>query len=409
MRVLFLSQIVPFPPHGGVLQRGYHLLRHVGQEAKVHLLAFVHPDVLATPTLLEEARRELRMFCSEVEFFRLWPKASSVHRVVALAAGSWSREPFSVVAHRSSPLRQRVSELLRDTAFDVVHVDTIALSPFVEDVSDVPIVLTHHNIESELMERRARLEERLIARHYLRREVRKLRAYEREAAPRFDVNIVVSAADEAKLQSALPGLRTAVVPNGVDTVYFSPERSRETPALVYVGGMNMLANRDAVLFFLKDVWPLLVARAPQLRFFAVGQDPPRELLEFAAQDSRVVVTGYVQDIRPFVWQACVYVVPLRVGGGTRLKVLDAMAMGKAIVSTSVGCEGLEVENDQHLRVADGPEALAQTTLDLLERPSARERLGRAARALVEGRYAWQHVGSALMDTYREAIALRRRS
>ncbi|MEO5821012.1 MAG: glycosyltransferase [Vicinamibacteraceae bacterium] len=409
MKVLFLSQIVPYPPHGGVLQRGYNLIRELGREAQVHLLAFVHPDVLPTPAALEESRKALGAFCEKVEYFPLWPKASKAHQALGLAMSAVSSQPFSVIAHRSAAYQRRIDTALAATPFDIVHADTVALSQFVRPDVRVPSVLTHHNIESMLMERRAKVEKGWLARRFLDREAAKLRLYEAAESPRFDVNVVVSAPDGEALAEIAPGLRTAVVPNGVDVDYFSPQPDRETPALVYTGGMNMFANRDAVMSFCAEVWPLITASVPDVTFFAVGQDPPPELRALSARDNRIVVTGFVDDIRPYVSKAAVYVVPLRVGGGTRLKVLDAMAMGKALVSTSIGCEGIAVRPDEHLVIGDTPEAMAAATIALLKDPVRRRALGSAARGLVEQRYAWRVVGRQLLDAYQEATTRQRRA
>ncbi|MCP9450580.1 MAG: glycosyltransferase family 4 protein [Nitrospira sp.] len=408
MNVLFLSQIVPYPPHGGVLQRGYNLIRELGNKAEVHLLAFVHPDVLAGDAAMEESRVALQKHCAKIEYFRLWPKASPLHRVAALTMAALSSCPFSVLAHHSGTFRQRVRELVASNQFDVIHADTIALAQFLDDRWPIPTVLTHHNIESQLMERRAGAEAGFLARRYLRREARKLSAYEYQMSRMFDVNVFVSRADEQKLAERIPGLQTAIVPNGVDVEYFTPRQGNGRPTLIYTGGMNMFANRDAVLYFLEKMWPLIKKAVPAVRFFAVGQDPPKELLDIAARDAQVVVTGYVNDVRPFVWDATVYVVPLRVGGGTRLKVLDAMAMGKAMVSTSIGCEGLDVKADVHLLVADEPAAFADKTIQLLRNAECRTRLGRNARELVEQCYSWKKIGRRLVEAYRLAIDGRRR-
>jgi sugar transferase (PEP-CTERM/EpsH1 system associated) len=408
VKVLFLSQIVPYPPHGGVLQRGFNLLRELGRSASVHLLAFVHPDVLPTAESLEESRRVLGGFCEKVEYFPLWPKASRAHVLAALAASACSSAPFSVIAHRSKAFQQRVSGALKTDRFDLLHVDTIALGQFASG-NGVPTVLTHHNIESMLMERRAQVEQRPFARQFLQRETRKLQSYEGTMSPAFDINILMSEHDEKTLLDRVPGVRTAVVPNGVDVDYFSPDPDGETPAMIYTGGMNMFANRDAVMYFLNEIWPRIVQNTPDVRFFAVGQDPPKELAALAAKDPRVIVTGYVNDIRPFVRQAAVYVVPLRVGGGTRLKVLDAMAMGKALVSTSIGCEGIDVRHGEHLIVADTPETFAQSVSTLLDDRTKRRTLGGAARTLVEQRYAWRVVGCQLLDAYRKAMDTGRRA
>jgi sugar transferase (PEP-CTERM/EpsH1 system associated) len=407
MRVLFLSQIVPYPPHGGVLQRGFNLVRDLSRRVELHLMAFVHPDVLPTPEKVAESRKVLGELCAAVEYFPLWAKKSKAHKLLAIGNSASSSTPFSVIAHRSAAFAKRVDENLRSRPFDILHVDTIALSQFVPPSSGVATVLTHHNIESMLMARRGQVESRQLARRFLQRESAKLEAYERDQSPRFDMNVMMSVPDANALERLAPGSRIAVVPNGVDTDYFSPDGGGHAAALIYTGGMNMFANSDAVMYFLNQIWPRIVAKAPDVQFFAVGQDPPKELRAIAAADSRVVVTGYVDDIRPFVRKAAVYVVPLRVGGGTRLKVLDAMSMGKAMVSTSVGCEGIDVVNGRHLVIADEPESFANATIALLNDDARRQALSRAARARAEELYAWPVIGRQLFDAYETAIAARR--
>lgn len=404
MNVLFLSQIVPYPPHGGVLQRGFNIIRELGRRATVHLLAFVHPDELRTSEMREESKRVLLEHCASVEYFPLWPKTSRVHLAGALAVSALSPAPFSVIAHRSRQYRRRIGEILRRGEVDVLHVDTLALGQFVADHSRVATVLTHHNIESTLMRRRAQAEKRHLAKAFLMRDSAKIAACERFETPRYDVNILMSPVDEALLKEQVPGARTAVVPNGVDVDYFTPGPDEGTRALIYTGGMNMFANRDAVTHFTERIWPHITAEVPDAQFFAVGQDPPPELIALSRQDSRIVVTGYVKDIRPLVRSAAVYVVPLRVGGGTRLKVLDAMSMGKAMVSTTIGCEGLDVNDGEHLTIADEPTAFAAAVVALLRDRDARIERGRSARQLVERRYAWPVIGDGLMAAYEQAMA-----
>lgn len=407
MKVLFLSQIVPYPPHGGVLQRGYNIVRELGSHAEVHLLAFVHPDALPTPTTLEESRRELGKFCASIEYFPLWAKKSPVHKAAALAMGMVSPSPFGMIAHRSRAYERSIAAIRRKVPFDILHVDTIGLANFIDRANPgAATVLTHHNVESMLMARRAEVESRGWARTVLAREATKLETAERQISPEFDINIVMSPNDRDALLALAPAAATAVVPNGVDTIYFTPRPEGATPALIYGGGMNMFANKDAVMHFITDVWPAIRAARPDVEFLAVGQDPPPELQAAAARDPKIVVTGYVKDIRDYIGRAAVYVVPLRVGGGTRLKVLDAMAMGKAMVSTPVGCEGIAVSPGEHLVVAATPAAFAEQTLALLADAPRRAALGAAARSFVEREYSWPVVGQQLLAAYRQAMQIR---
>ncbi|MGE0030145.1 MAG: glycosyltransferase [Steroidobacteraceae bacterium] len=409
MRILYVTQIVPYPPHGGVLQRGYNLLRELGSRHEVHLLAFHHRDELPPGEPVEQSRRELGRFCRSVEYFDLWPKRSVIHRLAGLAAAALHPAPFSVLAHRSGQLSRRLSAICHGAqAPDIVHLDTIALAPYANDCGDLPVVLAHHNIESQLMQRRAEFERGWLQRRYVGREAAKLRQFEAQVAGRFLSNITVSDADAGALGQICPGAVTDVIPNGVDTDYFTPRRGQETSTLVFTGGMNMFANRDGVDWFLESVWPAIKARVPDARFVAIGQRPSERLRQAVGRDSFVEAPGFVQDVRPAVARAAVYIVPLRVGGGTRLKVLDAMAQGKAIVSTALGAEGLDVHDGVHLVLADDARSFADRVVYLLQHPDERLRLGDAARKKAELKYSWAILGERLAGVYARAIEGARR-
>lgn len=399
MKILFLSQIVPYPPHGGVLQRGYNIIKEISKYNEVHLLAFIHPDILTNQTLVEESQKELGKFCASVKYFSLWPKKSIFHKYGGFLLGFFSGKPFSFLAHKSRKFKKSALQLIESQGIDLVHYDTIALAPYRNNGFELPSVLTHHNIESELMNRRAEVESNSLAKLYLEREVNKLRKVESVESRKFDVNVTMSLLDADRLKELAPGVVTEVVPNGVDIDYFKPIRDKETRAVIYTGGMNMYANKDAVLYFAKNIWPYVKEKIPDIKFYVIGQDPPPEIVEIAARDSGIEVLGYVDDVRPFVAKAGIYIVPLRVGGGTRLKVLDALAQGKAIVSTSVGCEGIAVEAGKNIIIEDHPMDFANQVIDLLQDEHRRNELSNAARELAETHYSWDIMGKRLQAVY----------
>jgi len=403
LHIVFVSQIVPYPPHGGVLQRGFNLLREISINHRVDLLAYVHPDSFHRKSDIEESRRILGQFCKRVEYISLWPKISPIHKYAAFMAATIYDKPFSVLAHRSKALLRMLQEIINYEKPDLVHLDTIALAPLKDVCRDVPVVMTHHNIESQLMDRRAAMENSPFVRWYVARQARLLHEYEIEQSPKVSLNIMVSELDAQTLQGMVPGVRTLVVENGVDTTYFRPIRGYEESSLIYTGGMNMFANRDAVMWFIKEIWPRLKAVVPDLRFIAVGQDPPPEIKKIADRNRDIEIPGFVDDIRPWVSRAAAYIVPLRVGGGTRLKVVDAMAQGKAIVSTTLGCEGIRVTDGENISIANTPEEITAKVLELLRNKELRTRLGDAARQLVESEYAWPRLGKELMRGYSSAV------
>ncbi|NLG75713.1 MAG: glycosyltransferase [Xanthomonadaceae bacterium] len=408
MRILYVTQIVPYPPHGGVLQRGFNLLRELGREHEVHLLAFHHADELPPGPAYDESLRELGKFCRSVEYFPLWVKQSRVKRLMGFAAAAAYPAPYSVLSHRSGALAHRIAAICGESRRpDIVHLDTIALAPYARYCNGIPTVLAHHNVESQLMRRRAQAERNTLARIYVNVQADRLERYEKEQCTRFPLNIMVSENDARTLAQLVPGVRTAVIPNGVDTDYFHPRAEKGDPVMIYTGGMNMFANRDAVEWFLDSIWPRIKEKVPDAKFLAVGQRPSPRVRAAAAKDAAIEVPGFVPDVRPWVERASVYVVPLRVGGGTRLKVLDAMAQGKAIVSTRVGAEGIVGEHGAEFIFADDPDAFANAVVDVLRDKALRERLGATARARAESDYAWPMLGRRLAQEYARVLEERR--
>ena len=381
------------------MQRGYNLVREIGKYNEVHLLAFLHTDILDTPERVEESKEALQQHCASVQYFSLWPKRSRAHKVAAFGTGLLYPKPFSVLAHLSAAYRNAVRSTLVTRKIDLLHVDTIGLAPYRRFAQGRPCVLTHHNIESQLMARRAEVETSTLHKFYVAQQAKRLRRYEAEQSPLFDANIVMSVNDQDNLIRIAPGARTAIVPNGVDTAYFTAATEDHELATIYTGGMNMYANKDAVLFFLREIWPAVLKRHPEAKFYAIGQDPPRELLDRAKHDPSLIVTGFVEDVRPYVRKAAVYVVPLRVGGGTRLKVLDALAQGKAIVSTSVGCEGIGVTHGKDIFIEDEAADFAARINSLFADAELRRTLGGAARDLAETAYGWPAIGKNLQKLY----------
>ncbi|MET0109305.1 MAG: glycosyltransferase family 4 protein [Candidatus Thiodiazotropha sp.] len=403
MKILFLSQIIPYPPHGGVLQRGYNIIREIGKDNDVYLLAFHHPDTIASQSLLDESMVELKKICTEVHYFKLWPKQSKIHKISAFFLGFFYPLPFSVLAHKSSGFRDKMLDIIENNNIDIVHIDTVGLSKYRELVQDIPCIVTHHNIESSLMARRSKVESNWFTRYYVAKQSEKLRKYEAQESNKYPVNIMMSNTDAKELIEMSPGAKTAIVPNGVDINYFEDRKEPEEQAIIYTGGMNMFANKDAVMYLISDIWPLVKVKIPDIKFYIIGQDPPKELTNIASDDNAIKVLGYVDDIRPFVAKSAIYVVPLRVGGGTRLKVLDALAQGKAIVSTSIGSEGIEVTDRTNIYLEDTSEGFASSIIQLINDDAKRKELGRQARKLAEEKYAWPSIAEGLIDVYKNII------
>jgi glycosyltransferase involved in cell wall biosynthesis len=261
----------------------------------------------------------------------------------------------------------------------------------------VRVIIDQHNVEHELLARTYQHEQGWLRKWYNWHESRLLKTIEVERCRSATLVLTTSERDQRALQCLLHRHDIAVVPNGVDVERFSSIQTQTEVAgrIVFTGAMNYYPNVDAVLFFARHCWPLIQALTPSATWFIVGRHPPPEVRQLARLSS-VTVTGEVPDVRPYLAEAEVVIAPLRIGSGTRLKILEALAMRKAVVSTSIGCEGLLVEPGKHLLVADFPHTFAQAVVTLLPNRARRVALGNAGRALVETTYNWQECGKRLL-------------
>jgi glycosyltransferase involved in cell wall biosynthesis len=248
--------------------------------------------------------------------------------------------------------------------------------------------MSAHNVETDIWQRYYETEVNWLKRWYIGEQWRKVRKFEIEALRWVEGVLAVSEQDRARLAASRPGLRTAVIPNGVDVGYFRPApQPAGRQHLVFTGSMDWRPNQDAARYFARQILPLLRQENPDIECTFVGRDPPADIRALATI-AGMRITGTVDDVRPYVERAAVYVVPLRIGGGSRLKILEAMAMGRAVVSTTVGAEGLDVVHDRHVLLADDPREFAESVLQLLGDPDRCQRLAAEGRRLVEQRYEW---------------------
>ena len=407
MKILFLCQTVPYPPKSGVLQRIYYLLRELSRDNEVHLIALVHRDILTDDKKIEEARNHLKQFCKSVKLCMLEPKQSRINFIRTLVRSVFSFSPFSVFAFKSKCFQGHVKTILQENVFDLIHVDTIALAQYVPENYSVPKVVTHHNVESEVLFRRAKTTRNIFHKGYLNRDAKKLLNYEKEHLKIFACNFACSETDKEKLQSIDNSIRVEVIPNGTDTSYFVPNPNRErNNVIAHIGGL-VSANLDAVMFFLTEIWPIIKREKSDIHLNLVGRNPPGMIMDIARTDKNITITGFVEDVRPYMEEASLIIVPLRFGGGTKLKVLDSLAMQKAVVSTSVGIEGIDVSPGKNILVADSPKKFADSVIYLLNNPNIRKDIGKMGRKLIEEKYDWTRIGKKQRELYLDIVSRRR--
>jgi glycosyltransferase involved in cell wall biosynthesis len=333
------------------------------------------------------------------------PKRGSAGFATALARSWLSRDPVELWKWRLPALQETVSRLIEKDGTDLCVADFLLASANVPLGGRVPVVLFEHNVEYLIWKRIADLEIEPLRRAILDIEWRKLRAREADACNRANLTIAVSEDDRRRLAELAPHGRIVSVPTGVDTAYFVQNGFQELPArLAFSGSMDWHPNEDAVLHFADAILPRIRVEVPDASLTVVGRNPSARLREVACRTG-MRVTGTVDDVRPSIGEAEVYVVPLRAGGGTRLKIFEALAMGKAVVSTTVGAEGLALEAGRHFLAADEPQAFADAVIALLRDPARRQLLGNAGRRLVETQYSWNTVARTF-EEHCEAVVSR---
>lgn len=404
MRILWLSHFVPYPPTGhGALQRTHHLLKEASRRHETHVVALCPPSTFASPLEVSHAVRELSAFAASVEVFPLKAEFFRLRRALWAASSLVGRVSFWEKRYWCQRAYEHLGRLARATRFDLVHVDTVFLKRYLDAIPGVPVVLNHHNVESHLLRRRAASEGASWRKILFQTEANKVATLERGVAARAAQNLVVSELDGARLRETMPEAHITTVANGVDVDFFRANSSDGAAAgtLIFAGSMDWFPNRDAVLFFASEIWPRLLEDNPDRRMTVIGRAPPASVATLA-RDSRFRVLGFVDDVRPYIEAASIYVCPIRVGGGTRLKILDALAMSRPIVSTDVGVEALGLLEGAHYLRADTPPEFVSQIRRLEADPELRRRLGEQGRAFVTQRYSWPRIAESLEQAYTRA-------
>lgn len=393
LRLLILTPKPPFPPIDGGRIAVYEPLRRLAARGhRITLLTF------RPPGQDEASLAQLAALC-RVESV---PHDTRT-RPMGLIRNLFSSLPYNVAKYCSPLMTQKLREVLASEPFDVAHLEQVHMAGYraiTQGQWGIPTVLRQENIESHLAQRYWRTQTGL-RRVYARLLAARLRRYESAACAAMDRCLAITAADAARLRDLSPRARVVVIPAGVDVEAFRPSVQAEQPAtIVFLGSMDWPPNADAVIWFHQEVLPAIQRAVPAVQFYVVGKDPPLAIRRLA-EDGAVHVTGFVGDVRDYLARAAVFVVPLRVGGGMRLKLLQALAMAKPAVSTTIGAEGIAVAHGQHILLADSTAAFAQCVIDLLGDRSLRARLGENGRRLVEERYSWEAATDLLEATYQE--------
>ena len=395
MKILFLSPTVPFPLTDGGRIRVFNLLKQIAQKNEVTLLA------LETQPTDAEGVAQLQQLDIQVH---LVPNAPTLPPLSfgTLANAFFKQQPITVARYDLPAYRQQLRELIATDTFDLVHYEMFHTAQFRTE-TDLPGVLSQQNVDSAIWRRLCGETVNPFYKFAYWTQQLAFQRYERVLSPEFDAVACTSDIDAAVFQQHCAEDVIEIIPNGVDVAHYQPDFSAEAPAhLIYIGSMDWYPNEDAVSFFADEVLPQIHAEVPDVKFSIVGGNPSVRVQKLTEREG-VIVTGRVPEIKPYFAEATVFVVPLRIGSGTRLKILEALAMGKAIVSTSVGAEGLDLKDGEEIFIADEPMVFAEAVTRLLKDPPLRRRIGENGRARVEQDYDWQSIGEKLHRLYTKIL------
>jgi glycosyltransferase involved in cell wall biosynthesis len=401
MKILWLSHVLPYPPKGGFWQRSYNLLKEIGKRNEVHLISLNKKKLLSTSKAIDEAKNELKKICNRIDIFPIKSDKSKSHWAAMTILSYFKKSPYDFNWLYNKDMLSFVNKLAKTEKYDLIHLDTLGVFPYALPFAPTPFVLNHHNIESNMMLLRYEKETMFLKKWYFKREAQKIKNYERKICNICALNLVVSDLDALRLKNTVGNVNIAIVPNGVDLEYFQPSATNEkenNKGLIFAGGMGYYANREAVLYFLSEIWPLLREDDPNRPVTIIGRNPPKELLD-ATCNSNLFAPGFVDDVRPFFDAAKIYICPIKNGGGTRLKIIDALAMKKPLVATGLAVEGLDLVEGEHYLRAEKPTEFIENIKRLENDSNLCKKLSFAGRKFVENRYSWDLIGRNMEEAY----------
>jgi len=396
--VLFLSTENPYPPDHGHYIRTYNILKYIAKDYNVYFLGFIKNKN-------DFGKVEpIRKMCKTADVFVLPDDVSKLRFYTSLFLNLFSLFPYIAQKYYQKTMVNEIRAIIKHNRIDIVHFDMLHLARYRTEVEGIPAILTEHNVESLRILSLLKNSRNFIFKTFMYLQYLKLKRFEKRVCPDFDVCVTVSEDDLRSLKAMNPSAKFTVVPNGADTSYFAPDGRYPLPdSLIWVGGMDSMYNREAVDFFLNEIFPLIQRKMPDVKFTAVGKSPTKKLLHLAEINKNVNPVGYVHNVRPYINSAAVYVAPIKSGGGTKLKVLNALSMAKPIVTTSAGAEGIDVKDSEHLMIADDPVFFAERTINLLRNPEYAARLGKNGRRLIVKKYDWGIIGKRMNKIYDEVI------
>jgi polysaccharide biosynthesis protein PslH len=398
LRVLVLDEEIPFPPNSGKRLRTYNLMKHLARKHEILWVSRQLESAAYNRSGFEALGIRTMLVGKAVR------KKSGARFFFSLVGNTLSAYPYVVSSHRSKELCLAAKQTYQSQACDLIHCEWTPYAVNMPKSLSCPTIGMAHNVESVVWRRYQQIEQNPLKKLYLGLQADKMERFERQALPQFSRIISVSDQDKRIISQWVCSDHIAVVPNGVDIDFFERESGEEIPkSIIFIGSLDWRPNVDCVIYFLDEIWPLIKNSFPEAKFAVVGRNPLPRLASRIADEPAVTLHGSVEDVRPFINSAQVCIVPLRIGSGSRLKILEALAMEKPVVSTSVGAEGLDLENGRHVLIADNPADFADAVKRLFLNPAYRHSLALEGRQLAKEKYSWRILAEKLESEWQRTI------
>ena len=404
MRILWLKTELLHPVDKGGKIRTYQMLKEL---KKKHHITYLTLD---DGSSIEDAEEKALEYCHQlIKVPHQTVPKFSFKFYMELLSNLLSNLPYAVKKYDSSSMRQALLQCLANQGeerFDVFVCDFLAPASNVPASLSCPAVLFQHNVEAKIWERHYQVQSNRLKRAFLKQQWRKMWTFEKRMCQRFDAVIAVSENDTDTIKHEYQVETVSAVPTGVDIEFFQRNSNitSRPNTLVFTGSMDWLPNEDAIRYFTDEIMPLVRQKIPEVSLTVVGRDPYPSLMELSERDPSIIVTGRVEDVRPYIDQAAAYIVPLRIGGGTRLKIYEAMAMAKPVISTTIGAEGLPLEDGKEILLADSATDLANSVIRVLRDAELAQTLGENACRTVSEKFAWRNAADEFVAICQRVLA-----
>lgn len=395
MKILFLTPFLPYTSQEGNKIRPFNWIKHLSKKNEIYLVSLIES------AKENEYLNELRKYCSKVVAVLRRPKSGFKYRIINLFQNS----PYFIVKQfESSEMQEKINLILKENKFDLVHVSTLAMTQYIDDIKGIPKILDAVDCNKRNYFQQWQSAKGLRNRILSFIDWYKIRSYECKMYSKFNKCLLASPVDKKFMEKLHADLPIEVIPNGVDLEYFKPQITEEEfPSLVFTGFMNYIPNEDAMIYFCSKILPLVEETYSQIKCYIVGKGVSDKLRKAVANKKNVMLTGFVEDVKTFINKASIFICPLRMGTGIKNKVLEAMAMRKPVISSSFGAESINVVPGKDIMIADKPEEFAKHIIELLKDKNKRFEIGTNARRLVENNHDWSFLGKAMDKIYKEAV------